>query len=99
MNKNKEYTAQYVTSLTSACESDDGYSEDVLTFDELATSYKELYAKSTEVCKQVEKQKRLIKELKIEKKEYLATIESLNDEINMLNSKMDQMSKSVRMLN
>ncbi|XP_058726445.1 uncharacterized protein LOC131597794 [Vicia villosa] len=94
----EEYTKHF-TALTSIYASDDDSSEDELTFDELAASYKELCVRSAEVCKQGEKQKKLIKELESKKKEHLATIDSLNCEISMLNSKLDQMSKSIRILN
>ncbi|XP_058784264.1 uncharacterized protein LOC131659038 [Vicia villosa] len=89
-SESEEETAKHIIALTSVCVSDDDSSEDELTFDELAASYKELCVRSAEVCKQVEKQKILIKELKTEKKEHLVTIDSLNGEISMLNSKLDQ---------
>jgi hypothetical protein len=92
-------SAKHVTALTSACASDDDSSGDELTFDELAASYKELCVKSAEVCVQGEKQKKLIKELEDEKKKHLTVIDGLNGEITLLTSKLDQMTKSIRMLN
>jgi hypothetical protein len=92
-------SAKHVTALTSVCASDDDSSGDELTFDELAASYKELCVKSAEVRVQGEKQKNLIKELEDEKKKHLTVIDGLNGEITLLTSKLDQMTKSIRMLN
>ncbi|XP_058786979.1 uncharacterized protein LOC131661450 [Vicia villosa] len=58
-----------------------------------------LCIKNDEVCKQVEKQKITVRELETEKNKHLATIDSLNSEMSMLNYKLDQMTKSFRMLN
>ncbi|XP_058726389.1 uncharacterized protein LOC131597731 [Vicia villosa] len=98
-NESEEETTKHVTILTSAYAYDDDSSDDELTFDELVASYKKLCIKNAEVCKQVEKKKIIIKEMEIEKNEHLATIDSLNSEMSMLNSKLDQMTKSFRMLN
>jgi hypothetical protein len=91
-------SAKHVTALTSVCGSEDDSSGDELNLDELAASYKELCVKSAEVCIQGEKQKKLIKELESEKQEQLKVIEGLNGEISLLTSKLDQMTKSIRML-
>jgi hypothetical protein len=92
-------SAKHVNALTSVYASDDDSSGDELTFDELTASYKELCVKSAEVCIQGEKQKKLIKELEAEKKKHLTVIDGLNGEITLLTSKLDQMTKSIRMLN
>src|SRR3954470_24332678 len=46
-----------------------------------------------------EKRKKIIEELEVEKRELLATIAHLNSEIKTFNYKLDQMSRSIRMLN
>lgn len=46
-----------------------------------------------------EKQKKMITQLKTEKEEHLETISKLKYEVFLLNSKLDKMSKTVRMLN
>jgi len=81
------------------CDSDSDTSEGELTFDELASSYKELCIRSAEVCQEGVKQKNLIIKLEEEKKGHLETIENMNNEVSDLKSKLDQMSKSIRMLN
>lgn len=94
-----EESAKHITALTSVCDSDSDTSEGELTFDKLASSYKELCIRSAEVCQEGLKQKNLIIKLEEEKKGHLETIENLNNEVSDLKSKLDQMSKSIRMLN
>ena len=79
--------------------SDEESSDVELTFDELATSYRELCLRSAEVCQEGEKQKALITQLKAERKEHLKTISSLENEVSSLNSNLDRMVKSFKMLN
>src|SRR4051812_15310923 len=95
----KKETAKHVTVSTRIYESDDDSSDDELTFDELAASYKKLCRENAEVCKQVEKQEVIIRDLEIEKSKHLAIIDSLSSEISMLNHKLDRMTKSFEMLN
>jgi chromosome segregation ATPase len=92
-------SAKHVTALTSVCVSEDDTSADELTFDELAAAYKKLCTTSAEVRAQGEKQKKLIKELEDERQKQLSAIEGLNDEIALLTSKLNQMTKSIRMMN
>src|ERR1043165_1241572 len=101
----EEEAAKLVTALSGTCNSDNDSSDEEVTFEELADTYKKLCIRSGEVCQQNEKQKKLIVKLEAEnvkleakKKEDTATISHLNSEIIMLNSKLDQMSKSVKML-
>ena len=49
-----------MTALTGRWGSDEDSSDDEVTFDELATTYKKLCYRSEEVCQQVESQKKLI---------------------------------------
>src|SRR4051812_48024671 len=91
----EEESAKHVTALTGVCNSD----EDELSFEELATSYRKLCIRSAEVCQQGEKQKKYIAQLEANNKELNETISELNGEIILLQSKLDQMSKSVKMLN
>lgn len=58
-----------------------------------------LCIRNAELCQQGEKQKNLIIKQEAEIKEHLKTIKTLNNEVSMLNSKIEQMSKSIRMLN
>src|ERR1043165_748628 len=101
----EEEAAKLVTALSGTCNSDNDSSDEEVTFEELADTYKKLCIRSGEVCQQNEKQKKLIVKLEAEnvkleaeKKENTVTISHLNSEIIVLNSKLDQMSKSVKML-
>lgn len=85
--------------LIGRCNSDEESCDDELTYDELATSYRELCLRSAEVVQLGEKQKKMITQLKAEKEEHQETISKLKDEVIMLNSKLDKMTKTVRMLN
>ena len=78
--------------------SDNDSSDEEVTFEELADTYKKLCIRSAEVCQQNEKQKKLIMKLETEKKEDTATISHLNGEVLVLISKLDQITKSVKML-
>jgi hypothetical protein len=48
-------TTKHVTAFTGGCESDEHYSDDDVSYDELADSYKKLYAKIEEICLKGEK--------------------------------------------
>src|ERR1051325_3438743 len=101
----EEESAKLVTALSGTCNSDNDSSDEEVTFEELAETYQKLCIKSGEVCQQNEKQKKLIEKLEAEnvkleaeKKENTVTISHLNSEIIGLNSKLDQMTKSVKMM-
>lgn len=65
----------------------------------MGASYKELCIRSENVCQLGEKQKKVISQLQAEKEKYLSTISGLQDEVTMLTSKLENMMKSLRMLN
>ena len=67
-------SAKHVIALTGRCISD-------LSYEELAASYKDLYTRSGEICKLLEKQKKTIGELQTERSDHLAKISGLNDEV------------------
>src|ERR1044072_4481162 len=98
-SESKEEAAKLVTALSGVCNSDMDSSDEEMTFEELAETYKKLCVRSGEVCQQNEKQKKLIEKLEVEnvkleaeKKENTTTINILNIDIVLLNSKLDQMS-------
>ncbi|XP_058771038.1 uncharacterized protein LOC131644531 [Vicia villosa] len=95
----EEESAKHVTAFTGVCNFDEDSSDDELTFEELAASYRKLCIRSAEVCQQSETQKKYIAQLEADNKGFSKTISELNNEIIMLQSKLDQMSKSVKMLN
>ena len=51
------------------------------------------------MCQEVEEQHKLIAQLQAEKVEHISIIADLKEEVVLLNSKLDNMTKSVRMLN
>ncbi|KAI5429240.1 hypothetical protein KIW84_034020 [Lathyrus oleraceus] len=85
-----EESANLVTTLTGRWGSDEDSSDDEVTFEELATTYKNLCIKSAEVCKQVESQKKVITQLENEKVEHLETISKLKTEEVVMYSKLDE---------
>ena len=91
--------AKHAIAFTGVCDSDDDSSEGEVTYDVLASTYRELCVKSAEIYQQGEKQKKLIIKMEAEIKEHLETIDKLKCEVSMLSSKIDQMSKSIKMLN
>ncbi|XP_050875764.1 uncharacterized protein LOC127079425 [Lathyrus oleraceus] len=101
--KEKEYNAMdvkgLVTALIRICDSDEDSDCEKLTFKDLAESYKELCLRNEEVCKLGEDQKKTIAQLQAEKVEHLSIISVLKEEVVLLNSRIDNMTKSVRMLN
>jgi hypothetical protein len=55
-----EETAKHVTTFTSRCDSDEDSCDEDVSYEEFVSSYKELYARSEEICKKEVKQKRII---------------------------------------
>lgn len=87
----------HVTTFTDRWEFDE-YSSDV-SYEKLATSYKELCVRIEEVCEKWEKHKRIITQIQAEKERFLSTIYGLQDEITLLTSKLENMTKPIRMSN
>ena len=79
-----------MAALTGRWGSDEDSSDDEVTFEELATTYRKLCHKSVELCKQVESQKKEITQLENEKVEHLETISKLKTEAVILNAKLDE---------
>ena len=90
--------AKHVTVLTSRVMSDTGSCDEELPYEELAISYKELVAKSTDKCQLLEKQDKIISQLQFERSDHLAKIYELNDEVTQLNSQLEHVKKQVRMM-
>ena len=79
-----------MTALTGRWGSDEDSSDDEVTFEELASTYRKLCHKSVELCKQVESQKKEITQLENEKVEHLETISKLKTEAVVLKAKIDE---------
>ena len=65
---------------------------------QIPAAYKELCLRSKEVCQQGEEKKRAIAQLQAEKPKHLSIIFDLKQEVVLLNSKHENMTKFVRML-
>jgi hypothetical protein len=85
-----EEAANLVTALTGRWGSDEDSSDGEVTFEELASTYRELCHKSVELSKQVLNQKKEITQLENEKVEYLETISKLKTEVVALKVKLDE---------
>ncbi|XP_050878662.1 uncharacterized protein LOC127082468 [Lathyrus oleraceus] len=92
-------TAKHVTSFTSRYEYDEDSCAEDVSYEEFSASYKELCVKSKEVCKTGEEQKRILAQLQAEKEKFLSTVTDLENKVTLLSSKLEKMTKSIRMLN
>ncbi|KAK2421589.1 gag-protease polyprotein [Trifolium repens] len=75
--------ANHVSALTRVCYYDSDSDDEEVTFEQLASTYKELCIKSEEVCRTNEKQKVIIDQLKSEKVQLQAKVTSLEDEVSL----------------
>ncbi|KAL3034124.1 hypothetical protein AAZX31_02G175300 [Glycine max] len=90
-----------VNALTGRFESaeDSSDTDSEITFDELATSYRELCIKSEKILQQEAQLKKVIANLEAEKEAHEEEISELKGEFGFLNSKLENMTKSIKMLN
>ncbi|WJX88834.1 hypothetical protein P8452_70878 [Trifolium repens] len=97
-NELENVAANYVSAMIDVCLSDNDSCDDKFTYEDLASMNKDLYLKSEEVCRTVEEQKIHIEQLKHENQELQAKVTSLQDEIKLVSSNLESMTKSHRML-
>lgn len=90
--------AKNVTALTGVYMSDDESGDEELSYEELVISYKDPYTKSINICKVVEKQKKIISQLQTERDNHLAKISEINDEVTQINSQLEHLKKQVKMI-
>ncbi|XP_050896014.1 uncharacterized protein LOC127102712 [Lathyrus oleraceus] len=95
----EEEVYKHVTALIGIWESDEDSCDEELFYEELVAAYRELCIRSEEVCLLGEKQKKIISQLQAEKEGFQFTISELQNEVILLSSKLNNMTKSVRMLN
>jgi len=82
-------STKQVTAMTGRVFSDTESSDEKLAYDELAASYKGLYARSAEVSKMLVEQKKINNQLLAERSDHLEKISELNDEVTLLNSQLE----------
>src|ERR1044072_3111196 len=97
--KCEDVTANRVTSLTVKCSAEDESSDEDMSDQELAETYKLMYVKLGEASTLVAKQKKIISNLIQEKEKLLNINAELQEEVSLLNSKLEGMNESLRMLN
>ncbi|KAK2396121.1 gag-protease polyprotein [Trifolium repens] len=107
--------SNHVSVMTGVCFSDNDSCDEELTYEELASAYKELCIRSEEVCRTnveqeivinqlksekstVVEQRAIIDQLKMEKQKLQAKVTNLEDEVKLVTSNLEIMTKSVRML-
>ena len=91
-------STKQVTAMTGRVFSDIESCDEELAYDELAASYKGLYARSAEISKMLVEQKKINSQLLVERSNHLAKNSELNDEIRLLNSQLEHVKKQVRMM-
>ncbi|MCI32843.1 gag-pol polyprotein, partial [Trifolium medium] len=67
--------------------------DDELAYDELADSYRELCLKSEEICRTLEKQKKIISQLQAERNDNHANIDELHKKVKYLTYDLDEANK------
>ena len=98
-NKPRRYeSTKKVIALTSRVFSDTESCDEELAYDDLATSYKDLYVRSAEICKMLWEQKKINNKLLTERSSHLTKILELNDKVTLLNSQLEQVKKQVEMM-
>ncbi|KAK2382486.1 putative mitochondrial protein [Trifolium repens] len=101
--------------MTGVCFSDNDSCDENLTYEELASAYKNLCTRSEEVCRKnaeleitinqlklekstTEEQRAIIDQLKMEEQKLQAKVTNLEDEVKLVTSNLEIMTKTVRML-
>jgi hypothetical protein len=87
--------SRQVTALTGKIYSDDETCDEELEYDDLATAYKDLHARSTEICKMLGEQKKINKQLLSEKNALLTKVSELNVKVTCLNSQIEEFKNQV----
>ncbi|GAU48358.1 hypothetical protein TSUD_282610 [Trifolium subterraneum] len=96
----KEFeAAKHVRFLTGIVESDTESCDEELTFEELATTYKELCLVSVDKCREIEKLKKINSQLKADQARNISRIEELQIKVNHLTSDLDEANKEIDLLN
>jgi hypothetical protein len=94
-------TANHVSAMTGVCNSDTESCDEELTYEELASAYKELYIRSKEVCRTNVEQEAVINQLKSEKAtkvEQEVVINQLKSEGVKLQAKITSLQDDVKSL-
>jgi hypothetical protein len=94
-DRNDVEYSNYVTALVGRCKSDEESDDEEATYEELLESFKNLYAKSVEVIKEGDEQKRIIAQLQTEKNKLVSTKSDLQNEVTLLSSKLEKQKKTI----
>jgi hypothetical protein len=100
VSEEEDEPVRHATALTGVCISDAEFDDDEeITFEELASSYKDLLTRYEEVCRILEKQKKSINQLQTEKNIQLDKVLKAENEVVQANAQMDGLRKQVSQLN
>ncbi|KAK2430380.1 hypothetical protein QL285_024221 [Trifolium repens] len=92
-------TVEHIAAFTGRYESDEDSCDEDITFDELASTYKELLTRYEEMCRILEKQKKTINRLQAEVNIQAEKASKAQDEVTQVNIQMDDLRKRVSQLN
>ncbi|KAK2351719.1 hypothetical protein QL285_096927 [Trifolium repens] len=92
-------TVEHITAFTGRYESDEDSCDEDITFDELASTYKELLTRYEEMCRILEKRKKTINRLQAEVNIQVEKASKAQDEVTQVNLQMDDLRKRVSQLN
>jgi hypothetical protein len=94
-----EPDVEHIAAFTGRYESDEDSCNEDITFDELASTYKELLTRYEEMCRILEKQKKTINRLQAEVNIQVEKASKAQDEVTQVNIQMDDLRKHVSQLN
>ncbi|KAK2437534.1 hypothetical protein QL285_022413 [Trifolium repens] len=92
-------TVEHIAAFTGRYESDEDSCDEDITFDELASTYKELLTRYEEMCRILEKQKKTINRLQAVVNIQAEKASKAQDEVTQVNIQMDDLRKRVSQLN
>jgi len=87
-----------VAALTGRVFSDTDSCDEELAYADLAASYKDLYFRSAEICKQLGEQKKIHSQLLTERSNHLTKILELSNDVSLLNSQLYQIKKQTEIV-
>ncbi|KAK2354134.1 gag-protease polyprotein [Trifolium repens] len=92
-------TVEHIAAFTGRYESDEDSCDEDITFDEFASTYKELLTRYEEMCRILEKQKKTINKLQAEVNIQVEKATQAEEKVIQVNVQMDDLRKHVSQLN
>ncbi|WJX89681.1 hypothetical protein P8452_71657 [Trifolium repens] len=88
-------TVEHIAAFTGRYESDEDSCDEDITFDEFASTYKELLTRYEEMCRILEKQKKTINKLQAEVNIQVEKATQAEEKVIQVNVQMDDLRKRV----